>query len=292
MEVAVPPEVREAGRATQILRRLQARQFTLLEIGGLVVVALVLLAVAAASIISPIDPAAQDFNSRLLPPSADHPFGTDQLGRDQLSRVLHGGRVSIVMGVLIIAIGGTMGLIAGATAGFLGGIIDEAIMRIADVFLSFPSIMLALVVAASLGPNLQNAAIAIAVAWWPFYARIVRGQVISVRDRDFVTATRTLGASEARILLRTVLPNSLGVIRLVFVLDIGFAIIAGSTLSFLGLGVSPPTPEWGLMIREAMMHSEAWWMMVFPGLAVVMLVSAINFAGGVLTRTGAEAAVR
>jgi peptide/nickel transport system permease protein len=292
MNATLPREVHEKRSLARLARHVRSRHFTLLEIYGVVVVGLILAAIAAAPLVSPYDPVAQDFNSRLLPPSADHPFGTDQLGRDQLSRVLHGGRVSLVMGILVIAIGGSVGLVAGATAGFIGGLVDEVIMRVADVFLSFPSIMLALVVAASLGPNLQNAAIAIAVAWWPWYARIVRGQVINVRDRDFVTATRTLGASEARILLRTVLPNSLDVIRLVFVLDIGFAIIAGSTLSFLGLGVSPPTPEWGLLIREAMMHSQAWWMMVFPGLAVVLLVSAMNFAGGVLNRTGAEAAIR
>jgi peptide/nickel transport system permease protein len=152
--------------------------------------------------------------------------------------------------------------------------------------------MLALVLAAALGPSLQNAALAIGIAWWPWYARIVRGQVISVRDRDFVVAARTLGATESRILSRTVMPNSMGVIRVVLVLDIGFAIIAGSTLSFLGLGVSPPTPEWGLLIREAMQHTEAWWMMVFPGLAITILVTAVNLGGGVVTRSQAERGLR
>lgn len=249
------------------------------------VLAAMLAAIWLVPLVVHLDPYTVDVSRQLLPPDARHLFGTDNLGRDYLARVLHGGRVSVAIAFLVVVLAGVVGSLVGAVSGYFGGLVDEAFMRIADVFLAFPSIMLALVVAGALGPSIQNSAIAIAVAWWPAYARIVRGQVIVVRDREFVLASRTLGASPLRLLFRSVLPNSLGALKLVLLLDVGYAIIAVATLSYFGLGVQAPDAEWGLLIRTAAEVSGGWWMILIPGVAIVLFASAINFAGAGLTRT-------
>lgn len=276
-------------RPSRFARTLQSlRPKTWLEALGLVVLIVLIVLIVAAPLVTPFDPIEQDFDTRKAPPSLEHPLGTDQLGRDQLSRVLYGGRTSILLGVLVIVLAGLFGTVVGAISGFFGGGTDEVLMRTGDIFLAFPSIMLAMIVVASLGPSLQNAAIAIAVAWWVIYARLVRGQVIMVRDREFVLASKTLGAGQMRVLFRTVLPNSLTVLRMILILDLGFAIIAGSTLSFLGLGVSPPEPEWGLMIREAIQHQDAWWMMMGPAGVMILFVASLNAAGRIFTKSDVE----
>jgi peptide/nickel transport system permease protein len=265
-----------------------ARPRTFLEAYGMVVVALIVVLVIAAPLIAPYGPLEQNVGPAIQAPSGSHVLGTDQLGRDVFSRMLYGGRNSLLIAVMVIALAGSVGVVVGAISGFAGGIVDEVLMRIVDIFLAFPAIMLALVVSAALGPSLENAAISIAVAWWPVYARLIRGQVIVVKEREFVRASRTLGASPLRLLGRVVLPNSIGVMKTVFILDVGYAIIAGSTLGFLGLGVSLPTPEWGSMIRESIERPDAWWLTLSPGIAIVLFVSALNFAGGVVTRSTRE----
>ena len=267
------------------------RPRTFLEGYGVLVILVMVGVIAAAPLIAP-DPLAQDLTSPLAGPSAGHWLGTDNLGRDLWSRILYGGRVSLVIGIFVLLTAGAVGVLYGAVSGYAGGMVDAVMMRIVDIFLSFPSIMLALLISAALGPSIRNAIIAIAVAWWPVYARLIRGQVIVVKEREFVTASRALGAGPIRNLLRTVLPNSFGVMKTIFVLDTGYAILAGSTLSFLGLGVSLPTPEWGVMIREALQYPTHWWFILSPGLALLLFVSAINFAGGIVTRSVHEVAGR
>ena len=271
---------------------LQFRPRGFLETFGLVVLVVMLVSIVLLPPLLGLNPIAQNIPEQLRPPGPEHPFGTDNLGRDMLARVLIGGQVSVLMGVLVVILAGTFGILIGAIAGFFAGFVDEALMRIADVFLAFPTIMLALVIAGALGPSLQNGAIAIAVAWWPAYARIVRGQVIVVRDRDFIVASRTLGAGPLRILVRSVLPNSLGVLKTIFVLDVGYAILAASTLSFFGLGVQAPDPEWGLLIQASRSHAASWWLFWFPALAIGLFVASLNLAGGVLQRSIHETPAR
>lgn len=280
------------GARRRILPRLGWRPRGRSETIGAVVLVAMVLAVFVLPQIVRLDPYTIDVDRQLLPPSPEHPFGTDNLGRDYFARVLLGGRASILIAVIVVAAAGLVGAFIGALAGYLAGAGDELLMRTADVFLAFPSIMLALVVAGALGPSLVNAAIAIAIAWWPVYARIVRGQVISVRDRDFVTAARTLGASPSRILFGSVLPNSLSALKQVLLLDIGYAIIAVATLSYFGLGIQAPEPEWGALIRAAAESPGGWWMIVLPGLAIIIFAAALNFAGSSLTATTREKRLR
>ena len=272
----------ESGRLEATLDALRPRTF--LETYGVVVILLMVTAILAAPVLAP-DPLHQDLPVALTGPSSSHWLGTDNLGRDIWSRILYGGRVSLVIGLFVLLVAGAVGVVYGAISGYVGGMVDAVMMRIVDIFLSFPAIMLALLISAALGPTIRNAIIAIAAAWWPVYARLIRGQVIVVKEREFVTASRALGAGPIRNLFRTVLPNSFGVMKTIFVLDIGYAILAGSTLSFLGLGVSLPTPEWGVMIREALQFPTYWWFILSPGLALLVFVSAINFAGGIATRS-------
>lgn len=273
----------------RLIRRLGGlRPQGALETAGMVGLAVVLAAVFVVPLVLQLDPFTIDLDAKLSPPSTAHPFGTDALGRDYLARVLIGGRVSIVIGVLAVVVAGAVGTAIGAVAGYAGGVIDELLMRIADIFLAFPAIMLALVVAGALGPNVANSAVAIAAAWWAGYARLVRGQVIATRDQDFVAASRTLGAGPARILLRTVLPNSLDAIKVIFLLDIAYAILAAATLSYFGLGVQAPNPEWGLMIREATEATSGWWMVIIPGAALLLFAMSVNLVGGMLSRPGLE----
>jgi peptide/nickel transport system permease protein len=270
------------GRLAEALEDLLPRTF--LEGYGLVVIGVMIAAILAAPLLAG-DPIDQDLSVALTGPTADHWLGTDNLGRDIWSRILYGGRNSLLIGVSVILLAGTVGIVYGAVAGFCGGIIDGLMMRVVDIFLSFPAIMLAFLVSAAMGPKIRTVIIAIAVAWWPSYARLIRGQVLVIKQREYVTAARALGAGPMRNLFTTVLPNSFGVMKTILVLDIGYAILAGSTLSFLGLGVSLPTPEWGVMIREALQFPNAWWMVLSPGIALMLFVSAMNFAGGIATRS-------
>jgi peptide/nickel transport system permease protein len=284
-ELAVEGDEPTFGSEGQLAKALGGiRPRTFLEAYGIVVIILMTAAILAAPLLAG-DPIDQDLSVALTNPTADHWLGTDNLGRDIWARILYGGRNSLLIGVFVILIAGTIGIVYGAISGFVGGVVDGIMMRVVDIFLSFPAIMLALLISAALGPKIRTVIIAIAVAWWPFYARLIRGQVIVIKQREYVTASRALGAGPMRNLFMTVLPNSFGVMKTILILDIGYAILAGSTLSFLGLGVSLPTPEWGVMIREALQFPNAWWMVLSPGIALLLFVSAMNFAGGVATRS-------
>ena len=218
--------------------------------------------------------------SRFEAPSAQHLMGTDNLGRDVLSRVIFGARIPLMISAAVVAAVLLIGPLLGALAGYYGGWPDEIIMRITDIFLAFPAIVLAMAFVAILGPNLRNLAIAITITWWPWYTRLVRGMAVSLRERPYVEAAKTMGVRSPLIVLRHILPNSFGPVVVQITLDIGTVILEVAGLSFLGLGAKPPTPEWGLMVSEGVEYIlEQWWISVFPGLAIFLLVLAFNLVG-------------
>ncbi len=247
--------------------------------GGSVVLVLALVA-AFGSAIAPYDPMAMDFTARFAPPSWTHLFGTDDFGRDIFSRVLYGASISFQVAFIAVGISGVAGVTLGLVAGYLGGWIDELIMRVMDVLFAFPAVLLAITVMAILGRGVENAMIAIAIVYAPIFARVTRGAVISVRDREFVTAARALGQNQALIMLRHVLPNALGPIIVQTSLSLAFAILAEAALSFFGLGTQPPDPSWGRMLSEGrgFLHLAPW-MGVFPGLAIMISVLGFNTLG-------------
>jgi len=233
----------------------------------------------AAPLIAPYDALAQKIEDRLSPPSARHLFGTDELGRDVFSRVVYGAQISLPVGLLVVLFAALTGALVGALAGYIGGVFDLLIMRLADITLAFPSIVLALAIASVLGPSLKNALIAMILVWWPEYARLMRGQVLSVRNEEYVAAARVVGAPGGRILLRHIIPNTLAPIIVKASLDAGSAILTIAALSFIGLGAVPPTPEWGAMISMGRFKFYQWWLTTFPGLAVLSVVLGFNFLG-------------
>jgi peptide/nickel transport system permease protein len=249
------------------------------------VVALALIAAFAlcaifASVIAPYDPLTQALGSRLQPPSAEHWLGTDQLGRDILSRLLYGSRISLVIGIVVVASAGVFGTSVGLVAGYAGGLLDEALMRLTEVFLAFPALILAMAIAGALGPSLTNAIIAIAAVTWAVYARLVRGEILSLRRREFVEAARAIGASQFRIIVRHLLPNAVAPLMIQASFDMGSAIIAAAGLSFIGFGAQPPTPEWGVMISEGRNYiTTQLWLSLFPGLAILLAVGSFNLLG-------------
>lgn len=247
-------------------------------IGAAVLLAWILVAIFA-PLVAPYDPAALISRARQAP-SAAHWLGTDMLGRDLLSRVIYGGRVSISLGLIAVALGGIPGVLLGLMAGYFGGWVDTVISRFVDALLAFPSILLALVVIASLGPSIQNMMIAVGIATLPDYARLVRGTVLSIRTQPYVEAARLVGNSHTRTMLRHILINANAPIVVLATLQVGSAILIGAGLSFLGLGAQPPTPEWGLMSAEGrQMLQRAWWISTFPGIAILSVVIACNLVG-------------
>jgi peptide/nickel transport system permease protein len=251
-------------------------------IGGLIVLFWVLTSIFA-SVLSPYDPINYlDVMNRLAPPSQAHPMGTDADGRDMMSRVLYGGRYSLGIGAVVVGLGMLLGTVFGGIAAYVGGAADEVIMRSADIVLAFPIIILAMAIAAALGPSALNASIAMIAIWWPTYARVVRGLVIELRDREFVLAARAMGMPSWRILTRTILPNTIGPVIVLVTLDIGNAILTVAGLSFINFGVPQPTPEWGNMISYAQNDPDQWWMSVFPGLAIFTAIMGFNFFGDAL----------
>lgn len=217
---------------------------------------------------------------RLMPPGTEgHLWGTDELGRDIYSRVLYGGRITIPAGLAVIIIGSIVGTLVGSVAGYLGGLWDELLMRITELFMAFPTIILAMAVTAALGPAIENAVLALVVVWWPSYARLVRGIVLEIKSNEYVDAARSAGAPGFYILFQTILPNALGPAIVLMSLDIGVAILSFAGLSFLGLGPEPTSPEWGRMVSIGIDFFDQWWMWLFPGLAIASLVMAFNFIG-------------
>ena len=223
---------------------------------------------------------ATHIENKFLPPSTTHLFGTDELGRDIFSRVVFGARISLSVGAFAIGLSLLIGVPLGVIAGYVGGWLDEVIMRITDTFLSFPPLLLAMAISVTLGPNLINAMIAIAIAWWPWYTRILRGEAISVRERAFVEAARAMGASRFRILVKHVFPNCLAPLVVQASMDLGSIILTSAALSYLGLGAQAPTPEWGLMISSSRsFFLTHWWVVTFPGFAIFASVLSFNLLG-------------
>lgn len=252
-----------------------------LAIAGLAIIVGWLVLGLLAPLLPVQNPNFQDLSAKLLPPSLDHPFGTDDLGRDMISRVIWGARISVPAGILVIAVSGVAGCLLGAIAGYFGGAVDNVIMRAADAILSFPSIILAMAITAARGgPGLSNALIAVAIVIWPEYSRLMRGQVLSIRANDYVSAAESLGASRWRILLRHILPATDAPVIVKATLDVGSAIVLTAGLSFIGLGAVPPDAEWGAMIRQgADKGLQYWWYAAVPGLAIMSVVMALNFFG-------------
>jgi peptide/nickel transport system permease protein len=244
---------------------------------------IVLVAVFAALFgpwLSPFDPAAQELALRLEGPTGAHWFGLDELGRDIFARVLSGARISLLVGLVVVGVSSVIGITLGSIAGYFGGRVDEAISRVVDILLAFPGLLLAIALVAVLGPSLTNVVLALSLIGWVGYARLVRGQVLRSRELEFVQAARALGASTPRILLRHVIPTTLPAVTVQATLGMGGAILAEAALSFLGLGVQPPTPSWGTMLNYGRGHLlDAPHLTVFPGLAIAILVLGFNFLG-------------
>src|SRR5262249_12970786 len=228
------------------------------------------------------DPIEIDGDNRLGPPSAQHWLGTDGLGRDVLSRVLYGGRVSLPVAAVVVVVASIFGTLYGGLAAYIGGWWDEVAMRVVDMVLAFPSLILAMAIAAALGPSIQNSMFALLVVWCPPYARLSRGQVLALKERDFVAAAQALGLGERRVLLRHILPNAIAPSLVLGAMDFGNAIIITAALSFLGLGAVPPTPEWGAMVSEGRELVDQWWISSAPGVAILMVAVGCNFVGDAL----------
>jgi len=244
------------------------------------VICLVWIVVAFIAPLLPLqDPLAQDMLTRFKPPSGEHWFGTDNLGRDIFSRVMHGSRISITAGLITVVFAFGVGIVFGSIAGYAGGKVDDIMMRISEMIMSFPPLILAMVLAAAMGPSIINSVVAMAIIWWPNYARLARSVVISIKGNDYVTASKLMGASRVRILFHEILPNCIGPLIVMATLDIGNAILMFSGLSFLGLGVQPPIPEWGAMVSDGVETFNYWWISAFPGLAIFTVAIGANFIG-------------
>jgi peptide/nickel transport system permease protein len=274
------PASRRQAQLGQLWRQWLALRRNPLAIAGLVIVLALLLIAAFAPWIATHDPLAQTLDKRLLPPSATAWFGTDSLGRDIFSRIVHGTRVTLVIVMLVVVTVGPIGLLIGAASGYLGGFVDRTLMRVTDVFLAFPRLVLALAFVAALGPGLVNAIIAIAITAWPPYARVARAETLVIRNADYIAAVRLQGASPLRIVLRHIIPLCLPSLIVRTTLDMAGIILTAAGLGFLGLGAQPPTPEWGAMIsagREQIF--DQWWVATFPGLAICIVALGFNLLG-------------
>jgi len=251
-----------------------------LVLGGLLLVVFFLVIAVLANVVAPADPIIMNAGVALEPPSWRSPFGTDRFGRDVLSRAIHGARASLMVGIGSIAVAAVVGTIIGLAAGYFGGMVDNVLGRVMDVFFTFPSLILAIAISVALGLGIQNALLAIAISYWPAFGRVVRGATLGERSKDYVEAARVVGASDARVVWSHVLPNILSPIIVQFTVAISQAIIIESSLSYLGLGTQPPTPSWGTMINEGRTFLDtAPWISVFPGAAIMGAVLAFNLLG-------------
>lgn len=251
---------------------------------GLAIVGIWILVAITLPLWTPYDPL-DPVGARLQSPSGSHWMGTDALGRDVFTRALWGARVSLPVAAIVIAAAVLLGTIVGAVAGFFGGWVDTALMRLVDITMAFPPILLAMAITASLGPSIRNAVIAMALVWWPIYARLLRGQVVAVRQRDFVDSAIAAGASRWLTLRRYVLPMSYTPVLVNATMDFGQVVLLVASLSFIGLGARPPSPEWGAMITEGATNFYQWWIAAAPGIAILTVVLAFNFVGDGLRDT-------
>ncbi|KAB2792800.1 ABC transporter permease [Brucella anthropi] len=265
------------GRRYRIWVNLRANPLAM--IGLFIIVAFVVLSLAA-PLLAPYDPSVQDLGNRLSAPTAAHLFGTDELGRDILSRILYGGRVTLGMVIAVVILVAPIGLFIGCIAGYFGGIVDTALMRVTDVFLAFPRLILALAFVAALKPGVESAVLAIALTAWPPYARLARAETMTLRKSDFVAAAKLTGASPFRIILRHIMPLCVPSVIVRITLDMSSIIITAASLGFLGMGAQPPSPEWGAMIATAKRFIfEQWWVATIPGIAIFLVSLAFNFLG-------------
>ena len=280
--------IAESTRSDAIQRRLRSgieivtgtlRRNPLTLLGAVIVCFLGVLAVVG-PVVSPYDPAAQNLANRLRPPSLAHPLGTDRFGRDLLTRIVYGARFSLGIGLAVTAIRVVVGTAIGLMSGYAGGWVDEALMRLVDIQLAFPGLVLALVVAGILGPSLRNLLIALAVVGWSTYARVVRGSVLSIKERRYVDAARLIGTPRRRLFRRHLLPNVISPVIVIATLNLGTVVLATAGLSFIGLGAQPPTPEWGTMLAGGRQHMrQAWWIVNAPGAAIMLTVLGFNLLG-------------
>jgi peptide/nickel transport system permease protein len=254
-----------------------------LALVGVIWIAMTILLAVFAPFIAPYPEqgrGASDIPNRLQAPGWEHPFGTDESGRDVLSRVVYGARLALVMPVIVMTGVAVIGIPLGGIAGYFGGLVDEVIMRITDLFLAFPGLILAMALVAFLGASLRNVGIALVITWWPWYTRLVRGMAVSLRQRGYIKAGRSMGLSDLHIVFRHILPNAMGPVIVQMTLDVGVVILEVAGLSFIGLGAKPPTADWGLMISTGRDYAlDHWWVGTFPGLAIFLLVLAFNFVG-------------
>lgn len=267
----------EISDAKEIIHAVKRSPLTL--VGFSLILALILVAIFAPTI-APYDPIAMSLSNRLAPPSMSHLLGTDELGRDILSRIIYGTGVALKIMVIVLLIDLPLGLFLGIIAGYFGGLMDEIIMRTADIFMAFPRLILAMAIGAALGPSLVNTMIAIAITMWPTYARLARGETLSIKERVFIEAEKALGTSKAKILFSSILPlcSSTTIVRAT--LDMGDVIRIAAGMSFLGLGAQPPTPEWGLMVSTGRSFLvNQWWVPTFPGFAILLAVLGFNLLG-------------
>jgi peptide/nickel transport system permease protein len=250
--------------------------------GGFLLV-LIFLAAALAPLLTAYDPEKLSLTQRLRSPGPDHLFGTDEFGRDLFSRVLFGARISLQVAATVILTATVVGVTLGATSAYRGGRWDEIVMRVADVFMAFPDLVLAMALSAALGASLTSAVIAVSIVWWPTYARLIRGQVLGLKQQPFVEAARCVGASEARILARHVVPNTLSPLLVRITTDVGYAILYTASLGFIGLGAQEPTPEWGRMVATGRFYLlDQWWYPTLPGLAIFLAVLGFTWIGDAL----------
>ncbi len=247
---------------------------------GLVIISLLIITALLAPLLAPYNPTDQNLYQRLQPPGSQHLLGQDSLGRDVFTRIIYGARVSLKVGIITVSISLIIGISLGLTAGYIGGIADEVIMRICDIFLAFPGILLAIALMSIMEPSLNNVIIALSIMGWVGYARLVRGQTLSLKESEFVTAARSLGAGHLRIMLRHILPNLLAPVIVEATFGMGGVVVAEAGLSFLGLGTQPPTPSWGTMLNEGRKFLLiAPHLTTFPGLAIMIVVLGLNFLG-------------
>ena len=274
------PESRRQARLGQLYRQWLAFKRNPMAVAGLAIIVLLLLVAAFAPVIAPFDPIAQALDRRLLPPSSTNWFGTDALGRDIFSRIVYGTRITLVIVLLVVVTVGPFGLLIGAVSGYFGGWVDRLLMRITDVFLAFPRLVLALAFVAALGPGIVNAIIAIAITTWPPYARVARAETMVIRNQDYIEAMRLQGASRLRIIWKHVVPMCMPSLIVRTTFDMAGIILTAAGLGFLGLGAQPPMPEWGAMIsagREQIF--DQWWVATFPGLAICVVALGFNLLG-------------
>jgi len=233
-----------------------------------------------APLLAPYDPIEISPDRRLTPPNSTNWLGTDEVGRDILSRIIHGARISLEIGVTIVFFAAVIGLVIGLVSGFFGGVLDQTLMRFTDMFMSFPTLILAIAMTAALGPSLFNAVLAMIIVWWPIYARLIRGEVLAVKEKEYIRAIRALGARPFKIIFFHVLPNTIDVVVIRASIDFGNAVMFCAALSFIGLGAQPPQPEWGAMVTTGRDYlRDAWWLVTFPGLAIFLTVMGFNLFG-------------